>query len=206
MTLILSNDDVEKLLTMPDCIAVMEEAYVELAEGRGVTRRRSDCMVPSTRPDAVYGLKSMDGVIPKLGMGAIRINSDIITFPKVGNNIRRVAAGSARRALYRPVLLFSCETGEPLATPDGVSAHAGRRRQRLGAKFSHGRMRTVAILGTGWQAGAQLMAIGAVRDIKQVRAFSPNREHRETFAREMSEGLVSTSRRLQPEEAIRGAW
>ena len=35
MTLILSNDDVEKLLTMPECIDVMEEAYIELAEGRG---------------------------------------------------------------------------------------------------------------------------------------------------------------------------
>src|SRR3978361_2243909 len=32
MTLILSNDDVEKLLTMPECIDVLEEAYVELAE------------------------------------------------------------------------------------------------------------------------------------------------------------------------------
>src|SRR4029077_11352440 len=114
--------DVEKLLTMPDCIAVMEEAYVELAEGRGVTRRRSDCMVPSTRPDAVYGLKSMDGVIPKLGMGAIRINSDIITFPKVGNNIRREKVPAAPRGRYTGlVLLFSCGPGEPLAImPDGV--------------------------------------------------------------------------------------
>ena len=55
MTLILSNDDVEKLLTMPECIAVMEEAYVELAEGRGVNRTRSDCITPTSRPDAVYG-------------------------------------------------------------------------------------------------------------------------------------------------------
>ena len=89
MTLILSNDDVEKLLTMPECIDVMEEAYVELAEGRGISRTRSDCITPTTRPDAVYGLKSMDGVIPKFGIGAVRINSDIVTFPKRGNNIRR---------------------------------------------------------------------------------------------------------------------
>ena len=47
MTLILSNDDVAKLLTMPDCIAVLEEAYVELAEGRGVSRTRSDCLTPT---------------------------------------------------------------------------------------------------------------------------------------------------------------
>ena len=69
MTLILSNDDVEKLLTMRDCIAVMEEAYAELAEGRGVSRTRSDCFTPTVRADALYSLKSMDGVAPKLGVG-----------------------------------------------------------------------------------------------------------------------------------------
>src|SRR5437868_14825109 len=138
MTLILSNDDVEKLLSMPDCIAVMEEAYVELAEGRGVSRTRSDCMTPATRPDAIYGLKSMDGVIPKFGIAATRINSDIITFPKVGNNMRREKVPAAPGARYTGlVLLFSPETGEPLAIlPDGVM-----QRMRvgsangLGAKF-----------------------------------------------------------------------
>jgi alanine dehydrogenase len=69
MTLILSNEDVEKLLTMRECIEVLEEAYIELSEGRGVNRRRSDCLVPSTRDDALYSLKSMDGVIPKLASG-----------------------------------------------------------------------------------------------------------------------------------------
>ena len=64
MTLILSNDDVENLLTMRDCLAVMEEAYAELAEGRGVSRTRSDCFTPTARPDALYSLKSMDGVVP----------------------------------------------------------------------------------------------------------------------------------------------
>jgi ornithine cyclodeaminase/alanine dehydrogenase-like protein (mu-crystallin family) len=68
MTLILSNDDVEKLLTMPECIDVLEQAYIELAEGRGVSRTRSDCFTPTRRTDALYSLKSMDGVIPKLGI------------------------------------------------------------------------------------------------------------------------------------------
>jgi len=74
MTLILSNDDVEQLLTMPDCIAALEEAYLDLAEGRGVSRTRSDCITPTSHsPEAVYGLKSMDGVVPRLGVGAIRL-------------------------------------------------------------------------------------------------------------------------------------
>src|SRR5262245_31670114 len=105
MTLILSNNDVEKLLTMRECIEVMEEAYVELAEGRGVSRTRSDCFTPTARADAIYSLKSMDGVAPKLGVGAVRINSDIVTWPKRGNNIRRhtVPAAPNQRSEERRV-------------------------------------------------------------------------------------------------------
>src|SRR5207302_4502644 len=107
MTLILSNDDVTKLLTMRDCIDVLEDVYVELAAGRGVNRVRSDCLVPSghSRPkdgvatlaydDALYSLKTMDGVIPKLGIGAVRIDSDVVTWPKQGNNLRRVKVPAA---------------------------------------------------------------------------------------------------------------
>jgi ornithine cyclodeaminase/alanine dehydrogenase-like protein (mu-crystallin family) len=130
MTLILSNDDVEKLLTMPECIEVMEEAYVELAEGRGVSRTRSDCFTPTARADAIYSLKSMDGVIPKLGVGAVRINSDIVTWPKRGNNMRREKVPAAPNQRYVGlVLLFSVDNGEPLAIlPDGVL-----QRMRVGA-------------------------------------------------------------------------
>ena len=39
MTLILSNAEVGELLTMPECLEALEEAYRELAEGRGVSRQ-----------------------------------------------------------------------------------------------------------------------------------------------------------------------
>jgi alanine dehydrogenase len=210
MTLILSNDDVEKLLTMPECIDALEEAYVELAEGRGVSRTRSDCITPTTRPDAVYALKSMDGVIPKLGIGAIRINSDIVTFPKRGNNIRREKVPAAPNGRYCGlVLLFSTENGEPLAIlPDGVM-----QRMRVGAANGLGvkylarkDARTVGILGSGWQAGTQLMAVCAVRAIETIRCFSPNQSNREAFAKQMSEVLgVDVVPVDQTEDAIAGA-
>jgi alanine dehydrogenase len=210
MTLILSNDDVEKLLTMPECIDVLEDAYVELAEGRGVTRTRSDCITPTSRPDAVYGLKSMDGVIPKLGIGAIRINSDIVTFPKRGNNIRREKVPAAPNGRYCGlVLLFSTENGEPLAIlPDGVM-----QRMRVGAAnglgvkyLARADARTVGILGSGWQAGAQLMAVCAVRPIEAIRCFSPNPANREAFSRQMSALLgVDVIPVAQTEDAIDGA-
>jgi alanine dehydrogenase len=210
MTLILSNDDVDKLLTMPECIEVLEEAYVELAEGRGITRTRSDCITPTAMPGAVYGLKSMDGVCPKLGVGAVRINSDIVRFPKRGNTVVRekVPAAPGNRWCGL-VLLFSVDNGEPLAImPDGVM-----QRMRVGATNGLGikylarkNARSVGILGSGWQAGAQLMAACAVRDINLIRCFSPNREHREAFAKQMSESLgVEVMPVEQPEEAIAGA-
>src|ERR1700676_993432 len=210
MTLILSNDDVGKLLTMHECIDVLEEAYIELAEGRGVSRTRSDCFAPTAREDALYSLKSMDGVIPKFGVGAVRINSDIVTWPKRGNNVRREKIPAAPGNRYVGlVLLFSTENGEPLAIfPDGVM-----QRMRVGAANGLGakylarkNAKTVGILGSGWQAGAQLMAICAVRPIETIRCFSPNPENRVAFSREMSAALgVEVVAVEQPEEAIKGA-
>ncbi len=210
MTLILSNADVEQVLTMRDCIDVMEEAYVELAQGRGVTRTRSDCFTPTVRADALYSLKSMDGVSPQLGVGAVRINSDIITWPKRGNNMRREKVPAAPNNRYVGlVLLFSVETGEPLAIlPDGVL-----QRMRVGAAngiaakhLARADAQTVGILGSGWQAGAQLMAVCAVRPVAKIRCFSPNAHNREAFAAEMS-GLLGMPVEpvAQPEDAVSGA-
>ena len=41
MTLILSNDEVEQLLSMRECIDALEDDYAELAEGRGISRLRT---------------------------------------------------------------------------------------------------------------------------------------------------------------------
>lgn len=210
MTLILSNDDIDRLLTMEDCIAALEEAYAELAEGRGVNRTRSDSLAPSTRADALYGLKSMDGIAPKFGVGAVRINSDIITWPKRGNTMRREKVPSAPGGRYVGlVLLFSTETGEPLAIfPDGVMQRLRvGAANGLGAKYLARRdAKNVALLGSGWQAGTQLMAIRAVRDIATVRCFSPNPENRARFCAEMSSKLgIDIAPVAHPEEAVRGA-
>src|SRR5436309_9498771 len=96
MTLILSNAEIAEILDMQDCIDALEQAFLELAQGRGAFRRRSDICTPSGDDSgAMYVLKSMDGVIPALGVGAIRINSDIMTFPEVNGAIRRLRVPAA---------------------------------------------------------------------------------------------------------------
>ena len=211
MTLILSNEEIDGLLTMPECIAALEEAYGELHAGRAVTRRRSDCLTPAgSRDDAVYGFKTMDGVVPGQGFAAVRLNSDLVTWPRVGNTRRRVKVPAAPGNRYVGlVMLFSTENCEPLAImPDGVV-----QRMRVGATNGLGARcmaradaGDVAVLGSGWQAGSQLMAICAVRPVKRIRCFSPDPENRARFSREMTEFLgIEVTPADSTEDAIRGA-
>jgi ornithine cyclodeaminase/alanine dehydrogenase-like protein (mu-crystallin family) len=210
MTLILSNDDVERLLSMTECLDALEDAYVELAEGRGVTRVRSDCLTPTGREDAVYGLKSMDGVLPKQGIGAVRIGSDMVTWPRQDGKLRRVKVPAAPGDRYVGlVLLFSSQNCEPLAIfPDGVM-----QRTRVGATnglaakvLAREDAKCVGILGSGWQAGTQLTAICAVRDIETIRCFSPNARNRTAFSTEMSATLgIEVTPVDSPESAVKGA-
>lgn len=132
MAMILSNEEIEQILTMEELVPVLEDAYIELAEGRGSNRLRSDIVTPTTfREDGLYALKSMDCVIPKFGVGAIRINSDILTFPKTDGQMRRVKAPAAPGERYTGMGAAVQHPYRRAADdlPRRV-AHAGRRHQR----------------------------------------------------------------------------
>jgi ornithine cyclodeaminase/alanine dehydrogenase-like protein (mu-crystallin family) len=210
MTLLLSNDDVEAVLGISDCLEAMEIAYRELDEARGVNGMRSEILTPTARDDALYSLLTMEGVVPKFGVGAVRINSDILTWPREADGLRRVKVPAAPNRRYVGlVLLFSTATGEPLAIyPDSVvqkmrvAATCG-----LGAKYlARADAREAAILGAGWQADGQAMAIAAVRPIERIRCFSPSRERRETFARDIAQKLgIEVVAASSAREAVAGA-
>jgi hypothetical protein len=101
MTLILNNAQIADLISMRDCVDILEDAFIELAEGRGAYRRRSDICTPSTHPSgSMYAPKSMDGIVPKLGVGAIRLNCDVLTLYRAGRADRRFPGGLAGKALY----------------------------------------------------------------------------------------------------------
>jgi alanine dehydrogenase len=204
--LILSNDDAEALLTMGECIVALEDAYRELAHERAANAQRSDAVTESGRAGAVYSLKLMGGVLPSAGVGAVRLNSDIISFGEQRQVKLPLAPGNRYTGL---VLLFSTETGEPLSIfPDGVL-----QRMRVGAASALGAKYlaradagTVGLIGAGWQAGAQVMAIAALRKIDAIRCYSPTRDKREAFCAEMGAKTgISIRPVATPEEAVRGA-
>ena len=193
MTLLLSNEDIDAILTMDDCLDAMDIAYRELGERRGANGTRSEILTPTARDDALYSLLTMDGVIPRFGIGAVRINSDILTWPKSAAGLKRVKVPAAPGGRYVGlVLLFSTETGEPLAIyPDGIV-----QRMRVGATcglaakyLARADAREAALIGTGFQAGGQAMAICAVRPIARIRCYSPDPGRRAAFAAELERQL-----------------
>jgi ornithine cyclodeaminase/alanine dehydrogenase-like protein (mu-crystallin family) len=204
--LILSNEDAEALMTMPDCIAALEEAYREEAGGDAVSARRSDVVATTREPDQVYALKLMGAVIRSLGVGVVRLNSDIMSFANQRQKKLPLAPGNRYTGL---VLLFSSDTGEPLAIfPDGVLQlmRVGAASAIAAKYLARGDARTVGLIGAGAQAGGHVTAITASRPLDEIRCFSPTREKLEAFCGEMRE---RTGVRVRPmataEEAVRGA-
>jgi alanine dehydrogenase len=211
MTLLFSNEEVESLLTMPEMISELESAYSDLAANKAIIRNRSDTGIPRPELGANYVFKSMEGGYPRRGIYALRISSDIIQWPLKGDGQHRkeklpTLPGNRWLGL---VLLFSVENGELLAiVPDGII-----QRLRVGATnglgvkhMSRQNSRRVALIGAGYQAGTQAMAVCAVRPIEEIRVFSPTKAKREAFAQEWSRALdVSVIPTSSAEEAIAGA-
>jgi ornithine cyclodeaminase/alanine dehydrogenase-like protein (mu-crystallin family) len=188
--LVLSNDEVARLLGIEECMAALEPMYRDYAKGQALLSPRVDNIAPATHPGGYYGFKHMGGTWPARSIQALRINSDVVTHPLVAGKPRRVkqplAPGRDGKGRWVGlVLLFSTETGALLAMfPDGVM-----QRLRVGAAsglalkhLARENASTLALIGTGWQAGAQLMAARAVRRFKEVRVFSPRAESRAAFA------------------------
>ena len=210
MTLILSNEEVEAALGMDDCLAAFEEGYRALGRNEAATGVRGEILSPTGRDDGLHSLLTMAGVVPGFNIGAVRINSDILTWPETAHGLRREKVPAAPGGRYVGlVLLFSTETGEPLAIyPDGIV-----QRMRVGAScglaakyLARADARTLCILGAGWQGGGQAMAMTAVRDIGEIRCYSPTPATRESFAGEWSEKLgIEVVPAGSLEDAVAGA-
>jgi ornithine cyclodeaminase/alanine dehydrogenase-like protein (mu-crystallin family) len=208
--LILSNEEVESLLTVNLALSALARAYTGQAKGTAVNRPRSDLYLPGVHEGSVYAFKSMEGGLAESKVVALRLNSDVIRWEDRHNRVvKEKVPAAAGKKWVGLIQLFSAETGEPLAMfPDGVvqrmrvavtSALAAREMAREDASV-------MAIFGSGWQAGAHVPAFCAVRPIKKVHAYSPTKANREKFAQEM-EKLVGVP--VQPlataEEAAKGA-
>jgi ornithine cyclodeaminase/alanine dehydrogenase-like protein (mu-crystallin family) len=186
--LVLSNGEIARLFSVEDCMAALEPMYRDLAEERALMSPRVDNIAPTSHPGGYYAFKHMGGTWPAQGIQALRVNSDVVTHPVIAGRPRRVKRPLAPGGRWVGlVLLFSTQTGALLAMfPDGVV-----QRLRVGAAsglalkhLARSDASTLALIGSGWQAGAQLAAALAARPLREVRVWSPRKESREAFIAE----------------------
>jgi alanine dehydrogenase len=205
MTLLLSNEDVLQVLDPRACIDALETAFADLAAGEAVNRPRSHTYTP-LGDGHWYLFKSMDGSVPRLGVHAIRLSSDHTHEHSEGGKRRREKLAMAPGGRYVGlVLLFDVKTLEPLA----ILQDGELQRMRVGctsalaAKYaSRPDAHVVGVIGSGWQAETQLVALCQVRDVSEVRAYSTKRERVAAFAERVSQRIGRT---IQPVATAREA-
>lgn len=192
MVLLIGDEEVRRIFTMKDCIDALEEGYIELAHGRAVNMPRRDTYVPYSQKDSYYVFKTMEGTIQKLGVVAQRVDSVIQQWPIVNGALKKLQLPNPRGRYVGLIYLYNIEDQELLAViPDG---EVGRMRvagtMGLGVKLlDRGDSKTAGIYGSGWQAGALVRALVAARSIHKVKIYSPNREHRVSFAQKYAREL-----------------
>jgi ornithine cyclodeaminase/alanine dehydrogenase-like protein (mu-crystallin family) len=188
MTLLLKESDVRALLTMPDAVTVVEaamKAHGE-AQARNLSRQRI-----------------------KLPRGTLHMMAGADLTGEAGGYVGVKAYTSFREGNRFLTMLYSAENGRLLAIVE--SDYLGMMRtgaaSGVATKYlARADADTLAIFGTGWQAQGQVLAVAAVRDLKQVRVYSRDAGHRQKFVDELSGQLSAELVSCEsPAEALDGA-
>ena len=193
--LVLTNDEVARLLPMAACIELMAEALAGLARGQAHQPLRL-----VVRPPGAAGVMALmpayrGGAAPAFGLKAIGV------FP--GNVARGLDAHQGG------LMLFDGETGELRALVNASEVTAIRTAAvsavatRVLAREDAG---DLAILGSSVQARSHLTALALVRRIRRVRVASLHFERARAFAAELGgRHAFPVEAVATPEEAVRGA-
>jgi alanine dehydrogenase len=163
-TLLLTRADVERLLTLPLCIAAVESAFRQHALGK----------VPAP------GILGMHGEAGSFHVKAGFLGSYFAA--KVNANF---PANSGLPTIQGAVILFDAANGRPLAIMDSISITAIRTAaaSAVAAKYlARPDCDTALICGCGGQAVSQLEALLCVRNPRRIFAYDRDADRAAAFA------------------------
>jgi len=185
MVMYLDEDRIRALLRWDQLIAAMEKALADFSLGR--------VLQPVRNMLTIEEAKRYLGIMPAVAADAM--GAKLVSFYP-----QNAATGMPTHMAM--IVLFSPQTGEPLAVMDGrlitemrTAAVSAAATKLLAAPDS----RVLALLGSGVQASAHLQALSQVRCFTEVRVWSRTAEHAERFAGQHRIKAMSA------EAAVRGA-
>jgi alanine dehydrogenase len=186
VSLLLSEADVRKILTMPLALECVETSFRRLEDKTGVSHPRR--RLPLGEQGLLHYMAASDASAGYAGL-----------------KIYTVAAGGVRFI----VPLFRSGSGDLVALIE--ADYLGQMRTGAASGVAARVMaredaRVVCIIGTGLQARTQVEAVCAAKKIERVQAFGRDRDRRERFAKEMSARLgIPVKAASSAEEAVRGS-
>jgi alanine dehydrogenase len=178
MALLLREGDVERLVDMASVMDAVEAAMRELGEGNAQNQPRRRVFPPGGVLNVMFASWPGGGVS---GLKTYTVAAGRARFLVVVNDLE-----GAPLALIEADRMGAFRTG----AATGVAA---RRLAPPGPK-------TVAVIGTGWQARTQVLALKTGLEIAELRVFSRDPDRRARFA-----SAVGASACGSAEEAVRGA-
>ena len=162
MTIIITDEDVRRLLPMRECIDAMRVAFRDFAAGEAVNRPRMRYLAKHPDPDRRYLANVHVGAVPSSGIACVRAGSQIMRPPTAARERRTYENPQAFNWGF--VILFSIETAEPLAllhefhlSGMRVGATTAVAVDAIARPDAH----TLGLFGTGKQARNALEAIAA---------------------------------------------
>ena len=206
MTIIITDDDVKRLLPMADCIEAMRVAFRDFANGVAVNRPRMRYLAQHPDPERKYLANVHVGAVPSYGIACVRAGSQIIKPPSA--KVDRRFYENPKAFNWGIVILYSIETAEPLALMHEFQLSGMRVGATTGAAvdaIARKDAATLGLFGTGKQAHAALEAIACVRPIKRVNVYSPSVEHRIAFVRDMARDGIDVVAVTEAQAAVTGA-
>ncbi len=187
-TLFLTSEDVDGLATPAEYVDAVGEGYRQRGEGAPAQPRSK-----LFRDEPKGMLTGYTAILPDSGvMGGYTYS-----------------AGFGAEDAWFVLPLFDADSGAPLALFDGASMNPFKTGA-AGAVGVDALARedadTLGIVGSGAQARGQLRATATVRDLADVRVYSPTAENREAFAADFDAELAADVRAVTSSaDAVAGA-
>jgi len=184
VTLVLREADVRQVIDMDAVIGAVEKAMGELGRGEAHNEPRRRAFGPGGL------LNVMFATYPGGGCSGLK------AYPIAGGRVRFLvttfALDGSLQALIEADLMGAYRTG----AASGVAAKV----------LSPPGPVTVAMIGTGYQAQTQTLALSRVCEIKELRVFGRDAARRADFARDREAALgVQTRATESAQAAVRGA-
>lgn len=184
MALILRESDVQDLIEMDEVISAVESAMRELAEGDAHNEPRRRAFFPGGLLNAMFAAYPGGNVS---GLKAYTVANGHVRFLVV-----LFGSDGSLEALVEADFMGAYRTGAATAVAARALGVAGPAK--------------VALIGTGWQAGTQALALSRALEMEELRVFSRSADKRAIFAAEQEEQLgVHAVAAETAEAAVRGA-